>query len=110
MFGHDNRQQRLIFLAAVAAAGEMLLDRREQLAEFRSVGDQIDQTVKLSAAFLAVDAAVGVGIKNTINQFMQIVVHNFTHRVLRNMDGSTHLDLTSILQPPERPAASPADP
>ena len=74
----------------------MLLDGGEQLIQFRSSGDQFDQTVKLFAARLAVQAAVRVGIKDTVNQLLNLVVHNLTHCVTTYTDEQSLRDLTLI--------------
>lgn len=62
--------------------------RREELTDLRPGSDQFDQAVELPAASLAVEIAVRVGIKNTVNQFMQIVVHNHTYLMLIHGRGS----------------------
>ncbi len=73
----------------------MLFDRREQLAHVDPGGDQLDQTVELPAAFFAVDAAVRMGIKNAVNEFLQLIVHWFVHPLLNyHLDEGIRRDLT----------------
>jgi len=59
----------------------MFFDGGKQIAELGSGGDHLDETVELATALLAVHAAVLMGIKDAVNQLLQMVVHSFTRLV-----------------------------
>ncbi|MEO8395554.1 MAG: hypothetical protein ABI700_21345 [Chloroflexota bacterium] len=48
----------------------VLFDSGEHIAQFHTISHHLDETVELLAARLAVNPAVGVDFKNTVNQLL----------------------------------------
>ena len=72
----------------------MLFDGGKQFAQVGSVSNHFNQTVELVAAFFTADAAVGVCVKNRVNEFLQVFVHNLTRCVTESLDEQILVDLT----------------